>query len=605
MRRTGLVLGLLVVLVIMPTRLMAQSLDELYQQADVAYSAGNYIEFENVMRKGIQLYPNEARFYYGLGIALEKTGKKEDAIAAYRKAIELDPKLASAYTNLGIVLNDSGKKEEAITAFRKVIELDPKLVIAYYNLGLVLDDLGKKEEAIAAYRKTIELDPKFAIAYSNLGLVLSDLGKKEEAIIALRKAIELDPKLASAYTNLGGVLSDLRKKKEAIIALRKAIELDPKLAAAYYNLGNTLNDLGKKEEATIALRKAIELDPKPATAYSNLGNVLNNLGKKEEAIAAYRKAIELDPKFAIAYNNLGNVLNNLGKKEEAIAAYLKALSLPEYTSVTPTTAHTLAHTGLGLVYQQQGKLKEALAEYEAALKIDPKYEYAKNNRDAVLALLKQPTELAYTDTRYLRPDDPLTRPKRAVVLLTPLFPQGRYQQGTGFIIKRTDNKLWILTNRHVLTDTFYSNPPRTCDSVEVQIYPGDKPRDVRIAVLTSKVVLIANDLDLALIELEAPQLPADIQALAISDPSDNQPITTIGHPDKNPWQKDQGKVIDVDNEKLRLKISLAIGSSGSPVMTENYGVIGIIYRIDQEGTGYAIPINQIRKQLATWKVQLP
>ena len=40
-------------------------------------------------------------------------------------------------------------------------------------------------------------------------------------------------------------------------------------------------------------------------------------------------------------------------------------------------------------------------------------------------------------------------------------------------------------------------------------------------------------------------------------------------------------------------------------MTENYGVIGIIYKIDQEGTGYAIPINQIRKQLATWKVQLP
>jgi superkiller protein 3 len=205
----------------------------------------------------------------------------------------------------------------------------------------------------------------------------------------------------------------------------------------------------------------------------------------------------------------------------------------------------------------------------------------------------------------LHPDDALTRPKRAVVLLTPLFPQGRNQQGTGFIIKRTNNKLWILTNRHVLTDSFYSDRPRTCDSVEVQIYPGDKPRDVRITVLTSKIILIANDLDLALIELEVSQLPADIQALTISDPSDNQPITTIGHPDKNPWQKDQGKVIDVDNEKLRLKISLAVGSSGSPVMTENYGVIGIIYKIDQEGTGYAIPINQIRKQLATWKVQLP
>jgi tetratricopeptide (TPR) repeat protein len=538
MRRTGLVaLGLLVVLVMMPTRLMAQSLDELMQQAITAERAENYVEFENVMRKGIQLYPNEARFYYGLGITLQRAGKLEEAIAAYRKAIELDPKYATAYYNLGVVLSDLGKKEEAITAYRKAIEFDPKDAAAYHNLGNRLSELGKKEEAIAAYRKAIELDPKYATAYYNLGVVLSDLGKKEEAIAAYRKAIELDPKDVKAYNNLGSQLSDL--------------------------------------------------------------------GKKEEAIAAYRKAIEIDPKVTVAYNNLGVVLSDLGKKEEAITAYLKALSLPEDTSTTLTTAHTIAHTGLGWIYQQQGKLKEALAEYEVALKIDPKYEYAKNNRDAVLALLKQPIELAYTDTRYLRPDDPLTRPKRAVVLLTPLFPQGRNQQGTGFIIKRTDNKLWILTNRHVLTDTFYRNSPRTCDSVEVQIYPGDKPRDVRITVLTSKIILIADDLDLALIELEVPQLPADIQALAISDPSDNQPITTIGHPDKNPWQNDQGKVIDVDNEKLRLKISLAIGSSGSPVMTENYGVIGIIYKIDQEGTGYAIPINQIRKQLATWKVQLP
>jgi superkiller protein 3 len=470
MKRTGLVgLALLVALVMMPTRLMAQSLDELHQQAITADSARNYVEFENVMRKGIQLYPNEARFYYGLGIALRRTGKLEEAIAAYRQAIKLKPDDADAYINMGNALSDQ----------------------------------KKLEDAIAAYRQAIRLKPDYAYAYNNLGVALSDQKKLEDAI------------------------------------------------------------------------------------------------------AAYRKAIELDPKYAAAYIGLGNRLSDLGKKEEAITAYLKALSLPEDISITPTTAHTLAHNNLGLVYQEQGKLNEALAEYEAALKIDPKYEYAKNNRDAVLALLKQPTELAYTDTRYLRPDDPLTRPKRAVVLLTPLFPQGRNQQGTGFIIKRTDNKLWILTNRHVLTDTFYSNPPRTCDSVEVQIYPGDKPRNVRVTVLTSKIILIANNLDLALIELEASQLPADIQALAISDPSDNQPITTIGHPDKNPWQKDQGKVIDVDNEKLRLKISLAVGSSGSPVMTENYGVIGIIYKIDQEGTGYAIPINQIRQQLENWKVQLP
>ena len=121
MRRTGLVLALLVALVMMPTRLMAQSLDELYQQAGAAERAGDYVEFETIIRKAIQLYPDKALSYYGLGIALQKTGKKEDAIVAFRKAIELNPKYAVAYFNLGYVLSELGKKEDAITAFRKAI----------------------------------------------------------------------------------------------------------------------------------------------------------------------------------------------------------------------------------------------------------------------------------------------------------------------------------------------------------------------------------------------------------------------------------------------------------------------------------------------------
>jgi superkiller protein 3 len=604
---------------------MAQSLDELSQQAGAAESTGDYTKAKKISQKAIRLYPNKSSPYFWLGNALDDLGKKEEAIAAYRQAIKLQPDFAAAYNNLGNALDDLGKLEGAIAAYRKAIELDPKYAAAYYNLGIALRQQGKLEDAIAAYRQVNKLQPDYADAYYNLRNALYEQSEQEKTRAEIEKMViyirpnsytppQLDSIKDKSYNNMGNTLIDKKKRKEAIKAYKKAIKLDLQNATAYNNLGLALIQERKRKEAIKAYRQAIKLQPNYAEAYNNLGIALKEEGTLGEAILQLHKAISLDPQSSIFNGSLGDVLKEQNKLEEAISQYRKTLSLndsevsenlPNGTFITRTTAHTVVHNNLGLLYQQQGKLKEALAEYEAALKIDPKFEYAKNNRDAVLALLKQPTELAYTDTRYLRPDDPLTRPKRAVVLLTPIFPQGRNQQGTGFIIKRTDNKLWILTNRHVLTDSFYSDSPRTCDSVEVQIYPGDKPRDVRIAVLSSKIILIANDLDLALIELEASQLPTDIQALAISDPSDNQPITTIGHPDKEPWQKDQGKVIDVDNEKLRLKISLAIGSSGSPVMTENYGVIGIIYKIDQEGTGYAIPISQIRKQLATWKVQLP
>lgn len=53
MKRSGLVvLTLLVALGMMPTRLRAQSLDGLIQQAGAADSAGKYIEFENIITKG-------------------------------------------------------------------------------------------------------------------------------------------------------------------------------------------------------------------------------------------------------------------------------------------------------------------------------------------------------------------------------------------------------------------------------------------------------------------------------------------------------------------------------------------------------------------------
>jgi tetratricopeptide (TPR) repeat protein len=151
------VLGLMLALMIAPGRSLTQSLDELYRDAGVAESNGNYAEFENIIRKAIQLYPNEARPYYGLGIVLQDQGKLEDAIAAYRQAIALDPKYAPAYYNLGIALGQQGKLEEAIAAYRQAIVLDPKFVYAYNNLGNALLDQKKLEDAIATYRQAIAL----------------------------------------------------------------------------------------------------------------------------------------------------------------------------------------------------------------------------------------------------------------------------------------------------------------------------------------------------------------------------------------------------------------------------------------------------------------
>jgi superkiller protein 3 len=79
--------------------------------------------------------------------------------------------------------------------------------------------------------------------------------------------------------------------------------------------------------------------------------------------------------------------------DESIAAYHQALKLPDDTSGTPTTAHTLVHNNLGQLYQSQGKLNLAQQEFEVALKIDPKFKFAINNLEAVLKQQKQSVTL--------------------------------------------------------------------------------------------------------------------------------------------------------------------------------------------------------------------
>ena len=563
-------------------------------------------------QKALQLNHNDAEAYVGIGNVLNAQGKPEEALAYHKKALQLNPKLAIAYNGLGNALYNQEKLEEAVAAFQKAIEFDPKYATAYYNLGNTLYYQKKLDGAVAAFQKAIELDPKFAYAYNNLGNALKDQKKLDEAVTAYQKAIELDPKLAIAYYNLGNTLYNQEKLEEAVAAYQKAIEFDPKYATSYYNLGNALYDQKKLDEAVAAFQKAIELDPKYAKAYNNLGIALYNQEKLDEAVAAYQKAIELDPKYAAAYNNLGIALYDQKKLDAAISKYKTALSLPEDTSVTPTTAHTLANNGLGLALQDQGELKKAIQYFDESEKLDPDYIYARNNNKAARDLLtEQENKLGSVedDSPWLPKNDPNLPVKRSVVRITAKFSNSERQGlevGTGVVIQRNANRTLILTGRHVIFDGNEQG-----ENIQVEFFsvpPANRVRMKRNAKLL-KMTSTEDKLDLAVLEISG-KLPEDIQPLSISTTIDPiMPIQIIGHDaqrgeDKS-WSVKSGKII-VKNQELEIsETELRPGYSGSPVIDSKNRLIAIVYaRKPGETRNFAYRISQVKKQLSIWKITL-
>ena len=522
---------------------------------------------------------------------------------------------------------------EAEAIWRQVIQRDPKNAEAQRKLCDVLDDQNKISEAVVACRQAVELNPTKAQNHFLLGYVLKKQNKLNEAVTAYRTAIKLNPQYATAYNNLGIALYAQNQLDEAVTAYRTAIKLNPQYAPAYYNLGIALSDQKKLDEAVTAYRTAIKLNPQYAPAYYNLGLALSAQNKLDEAVTAYRTAIKLNPQYATAYSNLGLALSDQNQLDAAVTAYRTALSLPEDKTIIPTTAHTLAHNNLGFALQTQGKLAEAIQEFQAAIKLDPNFSTAQNNlkeAQRLLALQRHPQPTLVDDTAHLptlkeEPKLPVFR--GTVRIITPIADGSSI--AAGWVVKRQGNTVWIVTNRHVVTDA------RTKRLVEKPLqveFFSDLPDEQRPRY-TAKILQVMPDgdaLDLAVVQIVDDRLPKDIQALTWNGDrlKANQRIYAIGHPynKDNPWDSASGEVTSSMQEGLLLPIDakVATGNSGGPVINEQNQVIGLFVAIRDKSTlatnassrlttlegvdsatgdiGLAYRIEVVIKQLRAWKM---
>ncbi len=139
-----------------------------FAQAADAYQKAIDLKTANPDPKDADANQKMAAYYNNLAEAYHKSGKNDDAVAAYNKAAQLDPARAAQYNfNIGAVLTNSGKVDDAIVAFDKVISLDPTKADAYYWKGVNMigkatlkgDKMVAPEGTAEAFNKYLELAP--------------------------------------------------------------------------------------------------------------------------------------------------------------------------------------------------------------------------------------------------------------------------------------------------------------------------------------------------------------------------------------------------------------------------------------------------------------
>lgn len=165
-----------------------------------------------------------------LGVALQKSGRLDEAAAHFAEAVRLEPRHERGHRNLGNVRFAQGRLPEAIEAYEEALRLDPQdeqaqqnLATSCYNLANSLWREGKLDEAIARYEEATTWKPRDAGFHRALGLALLQQKRLDEAIATLRRSLEIDPQNASTHDVLAMALyerGDLAGARREVDACR-------------------------------------------------------------------------------------------------------------------------------------------------------------------------------------------------------------------------------------------------------------------------------------------------------------------------------------------------------------------------------------------------
>ncbi len=171
-----------------PEREPGDARAKLMAEAGVLREVKRWREAFEVLGTAAQRFPEDTDLIYEQAMVAEKMDRLDEMERLLRRVIELKPDNAHAYNALGYSLADRQVRlPEARDLIRRALDLSPGDPFITDSLGWVEYRLGNRDEALRLLRQAYASRPDAEIG-AHLGEVLWSLGQRDEARRVLREA---------------------------------------------------------------------------------------------------------------------------------------------------------------------------------------------------------------------------------------------------------------------------------------------------------------------------------------------------------------------------------------------------------------------------------
>jgi tetratricopeptide (TPR) repeat protein len=300
-------------------------------------------------KRAVTLSPASPRVIEAYGNFLERSGRKDDAVAYYRKYAGdaglrpiTDPALArlaagkkpgpmirsaedgvaEALGGIAAQLTDRASIDVSILYLRLALYLRPDQDLSRIVLADRFESLQKYQDAVDLYGAIGKDSPYYRMSAVAASVDLTKLDRRDEAIGRLKNLAAADPRDAQTWMALGDALRDADRNDEAVEAYGNAEQAIPNPGKndwpLFFARAMAEDKAHHWDKAEADLNTALKLSPDQPELLNYLGYSWVDQGRRiPEALAMLEKARTLRPYDGYIVDSVGWAYYRLGRYPEA------------------------------------------------------------------------------------------------------------------------------------------------------------------------------------------------------------------------------------------------------------------------------------------------
>lgn len=171
------------------------------------------------------------------GLAYERTGQDDLALADYNLALQKRPTYGVPYNNRGVIQLRRGALQSALDDFSLSIKFTPKFVLGWTNRARVRTLMKDYDGAIADFAEAEKIDPTAQQIAGNRCITYGMMGKYDLAFADCNGLIEKQPRNVYALNNRADVSMMKGDLDAALKDYTTAIQLNPNNIRAHSGRG--------------------------------------------------------------------------------------------------------------------------------------------------------------------------------------------------------------------------------------------------------------------------------------------------------------------------------------------------------------------------------